>query len=430
MASITTRANGGRFIQFVDADGTRRIISLGRKSKRDAAAIKVKVEALADAKLTGHAPPRDVALWVQSLDDAMHTKLAKVELVGNRALSTVIEFVDRYIASRDEVKPATATVWRRTRSHLLAFFGTDRALRDVTAGDAKDFRRYLLSGPTKDRPKKRKLAEDTVRRTSGIAKQFFADALDRGLIERNPFHHREIPTATGAGDKSREFFVSCELAQQVIDILPDAQWRLMFALARYGGLRCPSEVLSLRWGDIDWERRRMIVTSPKTEHHDGGESRAVPIFPELRPFLDECYDLADEGTEFVITRYRKLDSNYGVLLTKRLRQAGLPTWPKPFQNLRSTRETELAESFPIHVVCQWIGNSQMVAAKHYLQVTEDHFAAATECCAQHEAQQSGAEMGGKGPQGGMTGNEKTPANAGACDGSRELAGTADGRYRT
>ena len=48
-------------------------------------------------------------------------------------------------------------------------------------------------------------------------------------------------------------------------------------------------------------------------------------------------------------------------------------WPKLFQNLRSTRETELADEFPMHVVCQWIGNSQPIAAKHYLQVTDDHF---------------------------------------------------------
>ena len=27
------------------------------------------------------------------------------------------------------------------------------------------------------------------------------------------------------------------------------------------------------------------------------------------------------------------------------------------------------------MVCAWIGNSQVVAAKHYLQVTDDHFAA-------------------------------------------------------
>ena len=48
------------------------------------------------------------------------------------------------------------------------------------------------------------------------------------------------------------------------------------------------------------------------------------------------------------------------------------------QNLRSTRETELAEEHPIHVVCKWLGNSQPVAAKHYLQVTDEHFEKAVE----------------------------------------------------
>ena len=33
-----------------------------------------------------------------------------------------------------------------------------------------------------------------------------------------------------------------------------------------------------------------------------------------------------------------------------IRRAGLTPWPKPFQNLRSTRETELAETYPLHVV--------------------------------------------------------------------------------
>lgn len=37
------------------------------------------------------------------------------------------------------------------------------------------------------------------------------------------------------------------------------------------------------------------------------------------------------------------------------------------------RETELAEIFPLHVVCAWIGNSSAIAAKHYLQVTDEHF---------------------------------------------------------
>ncbi len=37
----------------------------------------------------------------------------------------------------------------------------------------------------------------------------------------------------------------------------------------------------------------------------------------------------------------------------------------------------------MHVVCAWIGNSQPVAAKHYLQVTDEHFTLALQNALQH-----------------------------------------------
>ena len=39
----------------------------------------------------------------------------------------------------------------------------------------------------------------------------------------------------------------------------------------------------------------------------------------------------------------------------------------------------------MHVVCQWIGNSQPIAAKHYLQVTDDHFSKALQKALQQPA---------------------------------------------
>ena len=162
----------------------------------------------------------------------------------------------------------------------------------------------------------------------------------------------------------------------------------MFALGRYGGLRCPSEVLSLRWDDIDWDNERVRVTSPKTEHNVGGESRVIPLFPELKPYLAASRLASDGECEFVISKYRKFDSSYGTLLTKQVKQAGLQPWAKPWQNLRSSRETELTEQFPLHVVCSWIGNSKVVAQKHYLQVTDEHFSKAVQNPVQQNAESS------------------------------------------
>lgn len=111
------------------------------------------------------------------------------------------------------------------------------------------------------------------------------------------------------------------------------------------------------------------------------------MFPELRQSLSEVFELAEPGTEFVITRYRESNANLRTQFERIIRWAGLEPWEKPFQNMRSTRETELAETFPLHVVTAWLGNSEPVARKHYLQVTDEHFAKATQ-----NPTQTGPEM--------------------------------------
>ena len=60
-------------------------------------------------------------------------------------------------------------------------------------------------------------------------------------------------------------------------------------------------------------------------------------------------------------------------MQKIIRKAGLEPWPKLFHNLRASRETELAAEHPMHVVCEWIGNSPKVAKEHYLRVTDADF---------------------------------------------------------
>jgi Phage integrase family len=230
---------------------------------------------------------------------------------------------------------------------------------------------------------------------------------------------------------SRFYFISREEAQAVLDACPDAQWRLLFALSRFGGLRCPSEHLGLRWGDVDWERSRITIHSPKTEHHEGGEPRQIPMFPELRPFLEEVFEEAELGTEYVITRYRNDNANLRTQLQRIIRKAGLKPWPKLFQNLRSTRETELAESHPMHVVCSWIGNSQAVAAKHYLQVRDEDFDRASESGAESPTWRSVQRRGGaeSGAQDGKTAAQKQapPASAGSRQSPQETHNALEGQ---
>jgi hypothetical protein len=45
------------------------------------------------------------------------------------------------------------------------------------------------------------------------------------------------------------------------------------------------------------------------------------------------------------------------------------------KNLWKTHQTELTHHFPQHVVCGWMNNSESMARKHYLQITDDHLKA-------------------------------------------------------
>ena len=384
MASITKDPNGHRRIQFKDGSGNRRAIRLGKVSQRFAEAVKLRVEQLNNANITSGPVDSDTAAWVAKLDDLLAKKLARVGLIPRRRSARLKEFLDDYIGKRVDVKSSTATVYGHTRRCLVDYFGGNRSLRDISAGDADEWRLWLSHHEY--------LADNTVRRRCGIAKQFFRAALRKRLITENPF--AEMRACLVRENRQRDYFVTRDETSKILDACPDAQWRLLFALSRFGGLRCPSEHLALRWDDIDWERNRITIHSSKTEHHKDGGVRQVPIFPELRPYLEEVFDHAEPGSEYVITRYRKSNVNLRTQLLKIIGRAGLVPWPKLWQNLRATRATELVSAgWPEYKVCKWLGHTKLVAEKHYWQVTDEDFQRAAGGCveaAQKAAQQAHA----------------------------------------
>jgi integrase len=394
MASISRDKSGCKRILFVAGDGSRKTIRLGKCNVKQAETFKLKLEALVSARRMRSSIDNETSQWVAGLPDDIYAKLAAAGLVTARAATlsvTLGPFLAEYTESRCDVKPNTQLVYGRTRKHLLTFFGPDKLLGEITPGDADAWRLYLCK--CRGRQVGHDLAENTVRRMSGVARQFFRAAQRRRLVAENPFAELKVSVT---GNPSREYFLSRQDAERVIEACPDGQWRLIFALARYGGLRTPSEILLLKWVDVDWDKSRMKIHSPKTEHHPGGESRLVPTFPELYPHLLAAYEEAEPGTEYVITRYRKSGLNLRTQLMRILDQAGLQPWPKLWQNLRATRQTELQQSWPEYVVCAWMGNSKVVAREHYLQVTDEHYERAAQNAAHlaHFAAQYPAALSG------------------------------------
>ncbi len=72
------------------------------------------------------------------------------------------------------------------------------------------------------------------------ARQFFKLAQRKGLIDANPF----VDIKAGSQrNEARLEFIGRDIIQKVLDAAPTVEWRVIIALARYGGLRTPSE----RW---------------------------------------------------------------------------------------------------------------------------------------------------------------------------------------
>jgi len=137
-------------------------------------------------------------------------------------------------------------------------------------------------------------------------------------------------------------------------------------------------VVRLTWQDVDLEAGRLTIHAPKTEHHEDGGLRFCPIFPELRPYLQELYDRANPGIDCplsapVITRWQSGEQNLRTAFQRLLTRAGVKAWPKLFHNMRASRQTELLAQFPAKDVCDWLGNSEAVAMKHYAMATADSF---------------------------------------------------------
>ena len=239
MASIIARPNGTKYIQ-ITINKRRSSVWLAEVSQRNAERFRDKIEDLAKARSLGLTLPQDVAAWVGKLSAELASRLAELDLIEPPAPKLVVsigELLDEYLSRRaDDVKDGTLTFYTHTARNLKGFFGSDRLLNSITAGDADDFRRHLQ--------KVEKLASATVVRRCALARTFLKDAVRRKLIDSNPFD------GVGKGSTAnpeRQRFIDRATIAKVIDACPNAEWRLLVALSRYAGLRVPSEPLLLRW---------------------------------------------------------------------------------------------------------------------------------------------------------------------------------------
>jgi len=380
MAYLGVRKTGARYIQF-KRGGKLVTLGLGVIGKSKAETIKRRVEDLVLTCKTGTVLEDVTKKWLMSIDRELRDKLVGAGLLapgaGDVAGRQLGAFVERCLEAKlRQYKPGSVRVRRHSQRALVEFFGEGRDIGTITEADAEAYRDWLLTEFVHRRRKteQKGMSEAVTRKRCGDAKMWFAVAVKMRLIDSNPFD--VVPVAAVAGEN--KVFVDEVVTERVMEKLPGPQWRLLYGLARFQGMRIPSEIQGMKWEHVDWERKRLVVLSPKTERHRGHDRREMPIFPETMELLREVFECAPEGVSWVLPMARgKTGAAFRKPLLRAIELAGLEAWPKLYQMLRSTRQTELEHVYPSHVVCAWLGNSVKVAAKHYLQVTDGYFEAAS-----------------------------------------------------
>ncbi|MCW5776507.1 MAG: tyrosine-type recombinase/integrase [Phycisphaeraceae bacterium] len=351
MASVTTLPDGKRRVQFVAPGRARRTIHLGKVEQRYAESVRLRVEAILGAQLRGEPIDRETSAWLGSIDDWLHIKLAAVGLVKGRQCRTLGEWMDLFMESRAGLKPESRRKLEQTRAKLESFFGRDRPLQHITAEDASRWRDGLARSG---------LSEAACKSHTGNAKTVFRAAVERELLLKSPFSHLK----GGVTPSRNNRYVTPEEIEAVIAAAPDAEWRLLLGLARYAGLRTPSETSLLTWADIDWDGCVMRVRSPKTERHPGHEQRIVPIVPRLMELLERRRAECPKGEQRLVTirsaggRRRKMVAV--------MEAAGVEPWDDTWQTLRHSCEIQwMNEGHAAYVVCRWLGHTLSVSARHY-----------------------------------------------------------------
>jgi len=395
MATIGNDPNGRRRILFVDADGSRKTIRLGKCDRRTAEAACRHVEALLASKLSGQPIPRETATWLSGIGEKLKQRLAKAGLIDAEPQAPALgdylrTWLDR---KRSVAKPQSIEVWQQSIAEVTRLFG-DKPLTALTHEDGERFRRAMLD---------RGLRATTVHKRLQHVRGMLEDAVRHGLLERNPWRY----VRHSSGDVSeRRAYIPIADVERILEHCPNVHWRLLIALARFAGLRIPSEAFSLRWRDVDWASGRLIVPSPKTEGR-GKPYRVVPLFLLLRPHLEDAFALAPEGAEYVFPdelRQRAFDQarpawsrcNLRTTFGRIIRRAGLEPWPRLWHSLRASCESDLAQAFPLATVTKWLGNTPSVALRHYVDPTETAFRQALTWvpkAAQNPAQQTQESSG-------------------------------------
>lgn len=306
--------------------------------------------------------PLEVRQWLDGLGPKILEELERRGLVKLAAarrplVGYMTEYFERH--GRNGMADSTRAIWNRAVKRVAEFFGPKFELNQLTSTDGERFEAHLLTlkgrtGPTWSR--------QTVAKMCGLFKQAVDAAVKEGLLPQNPL---EFHGGTSAGaNPERDRYIEVKDVLAVLNGLPSAEERLAIGLARFAGLRVPSELKHLKWSDLIRNKDGAIdgikVRTPKTEK-TGNHTKVVPVSEDLAVLLKEAEAVSASKNMFPNVRFPNR------LLRTACKQTGTPAWPKLTHNLRASCLTDWVSEFDEVLAAQWGGITVQVLLRHYIR---------------------------------------------------------------
>jgi integrase len=302
------------------------------------------------------------------------------------------------------------------RVHISPRLG-DKPIDRITIADVETVAAAMLDAG---------LAPKTVRNVITFMHSVFEHAIDRGWTTQNPLRRASRPKRRRAGDANSDIqFLTVPELEAVLHAIPDdvvvrapaparrgragsappipphvlgPVIRVVVLAAAMTGLR-QSELLGLRWRDVDWTAQRIRVRNAwvRGEHSVEGKSdlstrRSVPMADRLARELDHwsrrtLYGADDDLVFAHPQSARPLDRTK---LTRRFKAACIEAGVRPirFHDLRHTFATRLAASGqPMRTIQEFLGHADSKTTQIYA-----HYAPSA-----HEVEMVNAAFAGEAP---------------------------------
>jgi integrase len=312
------------------------------------------------------------ATW--SKDDAqaaLSAMLLEVDAPEKKPAPTGVTFkalTVRYLAEKQAAKKKTIRADRDTITKLVAYFGADTLVAEITAPKIAEYRLMRLT--TTSARTKRTLAPVSVNLELSILRGLLRMAAsdECQFIERAPTV-RMLPEPEGrlrflSDDEATRLLAECQRAGEPAN----AMWRspelyAIVTVALNTGMR-KSEVLGLTWSRVDFARGVLLLEKTKS-----GKRREIPMNRDVYTVLASRneHQRADERVGRVF-RARSFQAAFTGACTR----AGVSDFR--FHDLRHTFASRLTMlGRPLREVQELLGHSSITMTERYGNLAPERF---------------------------------------------------------